>query len=153
MDRPIPLQGTSVPQPCCLWRCIATYSPHQGPLQCRQAAAFGLASFLSFASLGWACYCMYGDQFVREAYTFHLTRRDPRHNFSAYFYPTYLRHFRATRAHSADSHATVDPGALAVVPQAAAILLLSLRFHHHLPLCWLLATMTFVAFNKVSSHC
>jgi GPI mannosyltransferase 1 subunit M len=139
--------------------CLYTPHPVLNPwLQCSRAALFGVVSLASFAALGWAFYSMYGAQFVREAYTFHLTRQDPRHNFSPYFYATYLRHFRAPADGAAAAAGgsplrhpggQVDPGALAVIPQAAAILLLSLRFHQHLPLCWSLLTISFVAFNKV----
>ena len=44
----------------------------------------------TFAGLGLGCYALYGQPFLQEAYLYHGSRRDPRHNFAPYFYPTYL---------------------------------------------------------------
>ena len=52
-----------------------------------QFAAVAAATFLG---LGMACYATYGAAFVEETYLYHSRRKDPRHNFSMYFYITYL---------------------------------------------------------------
>eukprot|EP00882_Tetradesmus_deserticola_P007813 GHRQ01008225.1.p1 GENE.GHRQ01008225.1~~GHRQ01008225.1.p1 ORF type:complete len:223 (+),score=106.46 GHRQ01008225.1:34-669(+) len=43
----------------------------------------------------------------------------------------------------------IQAGSMAVVPQGVLLLLLAVALHRNLPLCWLLQTMAFVAFNKV----
>jgi phosphatidylinositol glycan class M len=43
----------------------------------------------------------------------------------------------------------VEAGRLAIVPQAVLLLVLAVALHRNQPLCWLLQTMAFVAFNKV----
>lgn len=57
---------------------------------CRERVAFGIVAAGTFAGLGLGCYALYGDLFLKEAYLYHGGRRDPRHNFAPYFYPTYL---------------------------------------------------------------
>jgi GPI mannosyltransferase 1 subunit M len=52
--------------------------------------AFFFSSAVVFFSLGALFYHLYGWEFLHEAYLYHLTRIDPRHNFSMYFYPAYL---------------------------------------------------------------
>eukprot|EP00798_Chlamydomonas_sp_ICE-L_P030293 gene30293-35281_t len=55
-----------------------------------EGISFGLQSGGCFLLLGWASYGLYGQTFLEEAFLYHLSRRDPRHNFSPYFYPIYL---------------------------------------------------------------
>lgn len=43
----------------------------------------------------------------------------------------------------------VQAGRMAAVPQAVLLLVLAVALHRNPPLCWLLQTMAFVAFNKV----
>ena len=119
-----------------------------------QGALFGFASGGMFAALGVVCYAAYGQDYLQEAFLHHLTRRDPRHNFSSYFYPIYLEHYSG----SADPGAGLrggagqpDAAACAFAPQAVLLLTLAVRFHRNLPLCWLLQTIAFVALNKVRS--
>jgi phosphatidylinositol glycan class M len=51
---------------------------------------FVLTSALTFCGLFLACYNLYGHDFVHEAFLYHVTRRDARHNFSVYFYLLYI---------------------------------------------------------------
>ncbi|MEW5320136.1 MAG: hypothetical protein WDW38_011233 [Sanguina aurantia] len=64
--------------------------PQSGLRVARTAVVFGLVSGGVFLSLGCACYSLYGQLFLQEAFLHHVTRQDPRHNFSPHFYPTYL---------------------------------------------------------------
>ncbi len=54
------------------------------------AAAFSAASAATFLLLGLLFFRLYGNEFVHETFVHHLTRKDPRHNFSPYYYPIYL---------------------------------------------------------------
>jgi phosphatidylinositol glycan class M len=156
-------------------------SPLQAPLRwgpfaaavLRQGAAFGALSGGVFLALGAAFYRLYGDPFLQEAFLHHLTRKDPRHCFSVHWYSVYLDFMRpwpaATAAAAAEQGLAAplpaaaaaaagagggrawDPAALAPLPQAAALLALAGALHEHLPFCWLLQTIAFVAFNKVST--
>ncbi|CAG0920594.1 unnamed protein product [Notodromas monacha] len=47
-------------------------------------------SLLTFAGLFILCYSLYGRVFINEAFLYHVTRRDTRHNFSVYFYLLYI---------------------------------------------------------------
>lgn len=142
----------------------------------RQAALFGGVSGGVFVFLGLLFYRIYGDLFLQEAFLHHLSRRDPRHCFSVHWYGTYLRFMDpwpsgaaaaaaqglvsgglATAAPAGGGGALVaaaaalDPERLAPLPQAAALLALALALYPHLPFCWLVSTIVFVAFNKVST--
>ena len=56
----------------------------------RDRACFAATSAATFLLLGAACYAAYGDPFLQETYLYHSGRKDPRHNFSIYFYNSYL---------------------------------------------------------------
>jgi phosphatidylinositol glycan class M len=117
-------------------------------------AAFGLVSGGAFFALGLAFCALYGRRFVDEAFLHHLGRLDPRHNFSAHFYPIYLRHFGGLplpEATASSWTAVIDPARWAGLPQAAALLCAAAALHAHLPLAWLVSTVAFVALNKVST--
>eukprot|EP00803_Ostreobium_quekettii_P004109 evm.model.scf_2711EXC.1 EVM.evm.TU.scf_2711EXC.1 scf_2711EXC:605-5584(+) len=102
--------------------------------------SFVSSSFATVAALTCLFYKCYGTEFLQHSLLYHATRRDPRHNFSVYFYHTYLTYFD-------------EPGwgleQMAFIQQAAVLLALSWRWAHHLPFSWLLGTIAFVAYNKV----
>lgn len=133
-----------------------------------------------FLLLGLLFYKLYGHEFLHEAFLHHTTRKDPRHNFSVYYYPIYLDFMKwpaqvppgATTAAAGAANSllapppipwlqplqqllsvlpVVDVNRLAVLPQLTLLLVLSVSLHRDLPLCWLLQTWAFVAFNKVST--
>lgn len=61
-----------------------------GSLLSPAGVGFGALSGGLFISLAALFYRLWGDQFLHETYLYHASRIDPRHNFSAYFYPAYL---------------------------------------------------------------
>ncbi|KAF8077581.1 glycosyltransferase family 50 protein [Lyophyllum atratum] len=55
-----------------------------------KTARFGLLSAGTFFLLSGGCYLIWGYPFLYESYLYHVHRLDHRHNFSPYFYLTYL---------------------------------------------------------------
>lgn len=102
---------------------------------------FGIISGSTFLILTGLCFCLYGWDFLHEALLYHLTRTDPRHNFSIYFYHIYL-HF--------EREFSILEKLIAFLPQFLVQLVLIYRFALDLPFCLFLQTVAFVAFNKVS---
>lgn len=110
-----------------------------------QTLNFGIISGSVFLALGLLFYHIYGHEFLHEAFLHHLTRRDPRHNFSAHFYHTYLTFMEPFRG-----PAMIDPSRAAALPQLLLQLWISWKMHQQLPFCWLMQTIAFVTFNKAS---
>ncbi|KAL5977283.1 hypothetical protein ACLOJK_021629 [Asimina triloba] len=71
---------------------------------------------------------------------YHLTRTDPRHNFSIYFYHIYLHH---------EEGFSVIEKLISFLPQLMVQLIVSLSFAQDIPFCLFVQTVAFVAFNKV----
>ena len=82
----------------------------------------------------------YGSEFIQEAYLYHVTRRDIKHNFSPYFYLLYL--IQGTRL-------SLPVGLLAFLPQASLLLTAAIRLHRDILFCCFVQTFLFVSFNKV----
>uniref|UniRef100_A0A915AIM3 GPI alpha-1,4-mannosyltransferase I, catalytic subunit n=5 Tax=Parascaris TaxID=6254 RepID=A0A915AIM3_PARUN len=102
---------------------------------------FVLVSLMSFALSILVYFLLYGNRYIYESLLYHISRTDTRHNFSPYFYSFYLLDGETTFSQLV--------GRIAFGPQAALILLISVRFYDDLPFCWMLLTMAFIAFNKV----
>lgn len=88
----------------------------------QQGAVFGGVSGSMFLLLGLGFYKLYGQAFLHEAYLHHTTRKDPRHNFSVYYYPTYLNFmpWPAATQHPAATPAAAaatEPGGASSIPQ------------------------------------
>lgn len=102
--------------------------------------AFGLISGVVFFSCTWVSFKVYGWEFLHESLLYHLTRTDPRHNFSIYFYHLYL---------SYEYDLAVMEKLISFLPQIIVQLVLILRFSPDLPFCFFVQTLAFVALNKV----
>ncbi|XP_065037298.1 GPI mannosyltransferase 1-like [Musa acuminata AAA Group] len=101
---------------------------------------FGLFSGTLFFLLTITFFYIYGWDFLNEALLYHLTRTDPRHNFSIYFYHVYLHHQQGF---------AVFEKFVSFLPQTMVQLALIFSFAGDLPFCLFVQTVAFVAFNKV----
>jgi phosphatidylinositol glycan class M len=106
----------------------------------RNRIIFGLVSGLVFLFCTGLFYCLYGWEFLHEALLYHLTRTDPRHNFSIYFYHIYLHY---------GHDISVVEKLVSFLPQFSVQLVLIFSFARDLPFCLFVQTVSFVAFNKV----
>lgn len=113
---------------------------------------FGVVSAGVFFALGAAMHGMYGKEFVDETYLYHLTRVDPRHNFSFYFYPAYL-HMHGESSGGAELDVLSAGFSLAGLAVQAAVADRMMRRHavKDLGMAFLAQSVAFVAFNKVST--
>lgn len=106
----------------------------------RERLLFGLISGAVFFICTGIFYYLYGWEFLQEALLYHLTRTDPRHNFSIYFYHIYLHY---------EHEFSVLEKLISFLPQFIVQLALVFRFAQDLPFCFFVQTVAFVAFNKV----
>lgn len=95
-------------------------------------------AFLGLTGMGFA---LYGEQYIEEAFLYHFSRTDTRHNFSVYFYLLYI---------GADFHI---PGLSIATfgPQLVLVLALGFKFRNYydVPFAFFTQTIVFVTFNKV----
>ncbi|KAI8025857.1 GPI mannosyltransferase 1 [Camellia lanceoleosa] len=106
----------------------------------RERLMFGLISGSVFVICTGIFFYLYRWEFLHEALLYHLTRTDPRHNFSIYFYHIYLHY---------EHEFSVLEKLISFLPQFIVQLALVLRFAQDLPFCFFVQTVAFVAFNKV----
>lgn len=109
----------------------------------KQTLLFGLISGCTFVFLTSIFFYLYGWEFLNEALLYHLTRTDPRHNFSIYFYHIYLNHQKGF---------SIGEKVVSFLPQLMVQLALVFRFAWDLPFCLFVQTVAFVAFNKVCKN-
>lgn len=101
--------------------------------------SLGIVSFLTFFI---SSYYFYGSHFLQESILYHLFRIDHRHNFSIYFYLTYL-----TKSLSLNN---IFFSLLPMCNQFVLIITLASKYSNkNLSLCILIQTMIFVFYNKV----
>lgn len=101
---------------------------------------FGLISGTVFFFFTGFFFYLYEWEFLHETLLYHLTRTDPRHNFSIYFYHIYLHY---------EKEFSVSEKLVSFLPQVIVQLVLIFRFRKDLTFCFFLQTVAFVAFNKV----
>ncbi|KAL9267365.1 GPI mannosyltransferase 1-like protein [Drosera capensis] len=111
-----------------------------GSILARARVLFGLVSGSVFLGCTWLSFYLYGREFLNEALLYHLTRTDPRHNFSIYFYHIYLHY---------EHDFSLLEKLISFLPQLAVQLALIFSFARDLPFCFFVQTVAFVAFNKV----
>eukprot|EP01147_Barroeca_monosierra_P006357 gene6357-9283_t len=85
---------------------------------------------------------LYGAEFLNEAYMYHISRGDIRHNFSLWFYTLYLQSGQGL---------TLLMRVGAFLPQALVQLSTALRYANDPIACCYFQTLLFVAFNKVAT--
>lgn len=108
----------------------------------RSRILFGLISATIFFFFTGIFFYLYEWEFLHEALLYHLTRTDPRHNFSIYFYHIYLNYEREFSALEK---------LVSFLPQLMVQIVLISRFAQDFPFCFFVQTVAFVAFNKVVS--
>ncbi|XVF31666.1 hypothetical protein REPUB_Repub17cG0011200 [Reevesia pubescens] len=106
----------------------------------RSRILFGLVSGSVFLFCTVFFFYLYGWEFLHEALLYHLTRIDPRHNFSFYFYHIYLNYEREL---------SILEKLISFLPQFIVQLVLIFCFAKDLLFCFFVQTVAFVAFNKV----
>lgn len=106
----------------------------------KERVMFGLVSGAVFLSCTGLFFYLYRWEFLHEALLYHLTRTDPRHNFSIYFYHIYLHYEREF---------LIVEKLISFLPQFIVQMVLIFRFAQDLPFCFFMQTVAFVAFNKV----
>ncbi|KAG6833092.1 hypothetical protein H0H87_011503 [Tephrocybe sp. NHM501043] len=131
---------------------------------------FVILSAGTFAALGGVCYLVcvtilvdmqdtdrfnsWGYPFLYESYLYHVHRLDHRHNFSPYFYLTYLTYPvpGVPTQHSGFLGRLVRSPLTSFVPQMGLAVGTGLAFGKRLqdlPFAWFVQTVLFVIFNKV----
>lgn len=106
------------------------------PLRLKYTAT-SVAVFMAATLL---CYIWCGERFIQEAYLYHVTRRDTRHNFSVYFYMLYLVQ---------DSWLSFPLGLAAFLPQLVLVATTAICLYRDINFCCFVQTFIFVTFNKV----
>ncbi|KAF5197999.1 Gpi mannosyltransferase [Thalictrum thalictroides] len=106
----------------------------------RERILFGLLSASVFFFWTYLFFYLYQWEFLNEAFLYHLTRTDPRHNFSIYFYHIYLHH---------EHEFSILEKLVSFLPQLMVQLVLIFCYTQDLPFCLFAQTVAFVAFNKV----
>ncbi|KAK0483711.1 glycosyltransferase family 50 protein [Armillaria novae-zelandiae] len=118
-----------------------------------RGVSFGLLSVLTFGIIGAGCYLVWGYPFLYESYLYHLHRLDHRHNFSPYFYLTYLTYQVGVPENSRGLFSRVIRSPLtSFLPQMTLVLVSGLalgRRKDDLVFACFIQTAVFVIFNKV----
>ncbi|KAI6118830.1 glycosyltransferase family 50 protein [Pisolithus croceorrhizus] len=124
-------------------------------LFCKESIRFAVVSASTFFILGALCYAIWGYPFLHEAFLYHLHRLDHRHNFSPYFYLTYLTYPGQGSEDLLDIplwRLFLRSPLTSFIPQLTLSLGFGILFAQHrvdLPFAWFAQTYAFVLFNRV----
>ncbi|KAH7889411.1 glycosyltransferase family 50 protein [Phlebopus sp. FC_14] len=139
--------------------CVTAIAKHEArglsfprSLVCKHTIRFAVLSAGTFFALGAFCYAIWGYPFLTEAYLYHTNRLDHRHNFSPYFYPTYLSYLDQVSLGLPLWRRLLSSPLTSLVPQLSLSLGTGLVFSWRmsdLPFAWFVQTYTFVLFNRV----
>eukprot|EP00210_Caulerpa_lentillifera_P000968 g934.t1 len=131
-------------------------SGHKGHLRQRirslfsvKNISFGMGALLSLGSFGVLFYALYGDEYLKHSLFYHMSRLDPRHNFSFHFYPIYLLNWKSPYPSHLWWLDIIDLGRIGSLTQIFLMSLIGFKFRKDLSLSLTLTTIVFVAFNKV----
>lgn len=105
----------------------------------------GICFTVAFAVPTFLCYRVYGQQYLDEAFIYHIHREDHRHNFSPYWLLMYLNMGRRDLGVGVDYSA----GLFAFLPQFAVLFYASWKLRKNIAHACCVETILFVAFNKV----
>lgn len=107
--------------------------------------ASGVAFVVMFALPTALCYLWCGKEYIAEAFLYHVTREDHRHNFSPYWLLMYLNMAGRAQGYGIE----YAPGLLAFLPQAVVLLFASWMLRRNVAQACCVVTVLFIAFNKV----
>lgn len=122
-----------LPDSCGIWIALTS-------MFTRARIMFALISGAVFFAFTGLFFYLYRWEFLHEALLYHLTRTDPRHNFSIYFYHIYLHY---------EHEFSVAERLISFLPQFLVQIVFIVCFSKDLPFCFFAQTVAFVAFNKV----
>ncbi|KAI8808250.1 PIG-M-domain-containing protein [Cladochytrium replicatum] len=121
----------------------------------KDALKFAVVSAGVFFTLCAAMWLLYGREYIEEAWLYHLTRKDHRHNYSAYFYQIYLT-YNPNLLKELDLSGTqsallqlVSGRLTTFVPQFALVGAIGLAFADDIAFMCFAQTFVFVMLNKV----
>ena len=141
-------------------RCLYSLISHgsgtkKEPRRCG-SFSFAVYSASLFVLLAFANYTVYGFDFLKEAFLYHLHRRDIRHNFSPSFHGEYISPTSTSLGTNwineipvTQSHAGLVVQMLSLVPQFATAMLVGMKFAKNLSFALYAQTVAFVAINRV----
>ncbi|EPY31560.1 phosphatidylinositol glycan, class M [Strigomonas culicis] len=105
----------------------------------------GILCVVFFAVPTYLCYLLYGQQYLDEAFIYHVHREDHRHNFSPYWLLMYLNMGRRVLGVGEDYSA----GLFAFIPQCLVLFYVSWRLRRNIAHACCVQTVMFIAYNKV----
>lgn len=114
-----------------------------------ESVKFGFIAAATFFALTWVSYAAYGMEYIEEAMTYHLRRKDHRHNFASAFYGIYLDAHGGAHAPLSRVAEIVHVLASGPLPAMIVVTKLGITYARDIPFALFVQTLAFVAFNKV----